>query len=66
MRVTGRGVREQPESLGVRLNSVFNSEPREVPCLSFLMSEMGRGILASSLSQRNTNNINRNSGTEKN
>lgn len=49
MRVTGRGVWEQPESLGMHLNSVFNSGPREVPCLSFLISEMGRGILASSL-----------------
>lgn len=51
VRPTGRGVQERPENLGVPLNSVSNSGPREVPCLSFLIFEMGRVILAFSLTQ---------------
>lgn len=48
-----RGVQERAECLGSHLNLIANSRPRKIPCLRFLISEMGRVILASSLSQRN-------------
>lgn len=62
----GLGVQERTENLVSHVNSVSSSVTRNVTCLSFLISETGRLILDSSLSQRNNNNINRHLGTEKN
>jgi len=50
VRATGRGVQGRAESPGSHLNPIPNSGPRKIPCLSFLISEMGRVILASNLS----------------
>lgn len=58
-------VQESTGSLGSHLNSSSSLRPRQVPCLGFLIFEMWRIILASSLSQRSNNIINRHPGTEK-
>lgn len=60
----GRSGQEGAESLCLHLKHTFNSGPPKVPCLSFLISEMGRINLVSSLSQKN-NTINRHPKTER-
>lgn len=62
----GWGVQERTENLESLIKSISSSVIRNVTCLSFLISEMGRIILDSSLSQRNNNIINRHLATEKN